>query len=104
MSWRKIRMKFPGTCTVCNGSIPANEVGLWAKGLGVKHEGCAEAKELRCAVCGKPAGCPQCEFRDGCDLESVSPLCICRGCADGGNAIREYQKSAKRKFPLLGAG
>jgi hypothetical protein len=29
MSWRKITMKFPGTCVVCNEKIDVNEVGLW---------------------------------------------------------------------------
>jgi len=46
MSWRKIPMKFPGTCIVCNEKIPVNEIGLWAKGLGVKHEKCAQINEL----------------------------------------------------------
>ena len=64
MSWRKIPMKFPGTCIVCNEKIPVNEIGLWAKGLGVKHEKCAQTNELQCIVCGAPAGCPQCEFQE----------------------------------------
>ena len=38
MSWRKITMKFDGTCIICNEKITVNEIGLWAKGLGVKHE------------------------------------------------------------------
>ncbi len=42
MSWRKISMKFDGTCIVCNEKIKVNEIGLWSKGLGVKHEKCAE--------------------------------------------------------------
>ena len=42
MSWRKIAMKFDGTCIVCKEKIQVNEIGLWAKGLGVKHEKCAE--------------------------------------------------------------
>jgi hypothetical protein len=45
MSWRKIPMKFPGTCIVCNEKIKVNEIGLWAKGLGVKHEKCAQINE-----------------------------------------------------------
>jgi len=59
MSWRTIPMKFPGTCLVCNKKIEINEVALWAKGLGVKHQGCAEVKQLKCIVCGGPAGCPK---------------------------------------------
>ena len=45
MSWKKQPMKFPGTCIVCNENIPVNEIGLWAKGLGVKHEKCIQANE-----------------------------------------------------------
>src|SRR5574337_245151 len=66
MSWRAIPMKFPGTCLVCNKKIEINEVALWAKGLGVKHQACAEVMQLKCIVCGGPAGCPDCEFSDKC--------------------------------------
>ena len=48
MSWRKITMKFEGTCMVCNEKIAVNEVGLWSKGLGVKHEKCVETEDLKC--------------------------------------------------------
>ena len=58
MSWRTITMKFDGTCIVCNKKVNANEIGLWSKGLGVKHEKCAEeANELKCVICDNPAGC-----------------------------------------------
>ena len=96
-------MKFPGTCMVCNEKIAVNEVGLWAKGIGVKHEKCAQVKELECIVCGRPAGCRQCEFQDVCDIESVSPLCVCKGCSDRKNTFVNYQNSAKKKFPMLDA-
>ena len=101
MSWRKISMKFPGTCIVCNKKIEANEIGLWAKGLGVKHEKCAEVKELQCIVCGSPAGCQQCEFQDDCDLETVSQLCICKKCGEKKDSFTFYLDSVKKKFPLL---
>lgn len=101
MSWRKITMKFTGTCIVCNKKIEANEIGLWAKGLGVKHEKCAETKELPCNICGEPAGCRQCEFQNDCDLELVSQLCICKKCESKKNPFESYQKATKRKFPLL---
>ncbi len=38
-------MKFPGTCIVCNGKIEVNEIGKWAKGLGVIHKKCEQAFE-----------------------------------------------------------
>ena len=103
MSWRRITMKFPGTCIVCQEKMSANEVGLWSKGVGVKHEKCAEVKELPCMVCGAPAGCPRCEFQDDCDLENVSPFCICKKCGDAAGTFSRYVQSAQKKFPGLGA-
>ena len=101
MSWRKISMKFPGTCIVCNEKIEPNEIGLWAKGLGVKHEKCAETKELKCMMCGKSAGCQQCEFKDECNLELVSQNCICKSCSEKKDSFSLYQNSTLKKFPLL---
>ena len=94
-------MKFPGTCIVCNGKIEVNEVGLWAKGLGVKHEKCAEVDELQCMSCGSPAGCQQCEFQDICDIPNVSEFCICKRCSESNDAFGSYQKSTKKKFPII---
>ena len=94
-------MKFTGTCIVCKKKVEINEIGLWAKGLGVKHLACAEVKELRCVVCSGPAGCPHCEFRNDCDLEKVSQLCICKKCNSTDDAFVSYQKSVAKKFPIL---
>lgn len=101
MSWRKIPMKFPGTCIVCNEKIEVNEIGLWAKGLGVKHEKCAEVNELQCIVCGGPAGCLQCEFQEICDIPNVSQFCICKNCSEQNNAFASYQKTTNKKFPII---
>ena len=101
MSWRKITMKFEGTCMVCNEKIAVNEVGLWSKGLGVKHEKCVETEDLKCIVCDGSAGCSQCEFQDDCDRSTVSQLCICKKCEELGNSYVTYQKSLKNKFSLL---
>ena len=101
MSWRKIPMKFPGTCIVCNEKLVVNEIGLWAKGLGVKHEKCAQINELKCIICGGSAGCPQCEFQEDCDIEVVSQQCICKNCSEKGDSFSLYQKSVKKNFPLL---
>jgi hypothetical protein len=100
MSWRKITMKFDGTCIVCNKKVNANEIGLWSKGLGVKHEKCAEIKELRCVICDNPAGCLQCEFHDDCDRSMVSQLCVCKKCETLDNTFTQYQISVKDKFVL----
>jgi hypothetical protein len=101
MSWRTMSMKFPGTCIVCKKKIEINEIGLWAKGIGVKHKACADVVELRCAVCGGPAGCPKCEFADYCDLTKVSQLCICKKCNDDKDVFISYQKAIAKKFPIL---
>ena len=101
MSWRKITMKFPGECIVCNEKIEANQTGLWAKGLGVKHEKCAQNQEIPCIVCGAPAGCSQCEFTDECDLERVSQICICKKCSDVQDPFTSYQNATKTKFRIL---
>ena len=101
MSWRKIPMKFPGTCIVCNEKIEINEIGLWAKGLGVKHEKCAEVNELQCIVCGGPAGCQQCEFQDICDIANVSQFCMCKNCSEQKNVFDSYQKATNKKFPII---
>jgi len=94
-------MKFPGTCIVCNEKIEVNEIGLWAKGLGVKHEKCAQINELTCIVCSGSAGCLQCEFQDICNIQKVSQLCICKKCSEEKNSFDSYQKSVKKKFLLL---
>ena len=58
-------MKFPGTCILCNEKIEINEIGLWAKGLGVKHEKCAQVKELQCIMHVEDLlVVEQCEFQD----------------------------------------
>jgi|TARA_B100000809_G_scaffold260983_1_gene308948 hypothetical protein len=101
MSWRKIPMKFPGTCIICNEKILVNEIGLWAKGLGVKHEKCAQINELHCIVCGASAGCSHCEFRENCDISNVSQLCICKKCSENTDAFSSYQTSSNKKFPIL---
>jgi len=101
MSWRKISMKFQGTCVVCNEKIEVNEIGLWSKGNGVKHEKCAKIKELKCIICSGPAGCLKCEFREDCNLDVVSELCICLKCNESTDAYSSYLKSVKKQFLLL---
>ena len=101
MSWRKIPMKFPGTCIICKEKINVNEIGLWAKDLGVKHEKCAEITELQCMICGKSAGCSQCEFQESCDIPNVSSFCLCKQCVDDTSTLTKYKKSTNKKFSIL---
>ena len=98
MSWLKITMKFDGTCIICNEKVSANEIGLWSKGIGVKHEKCAEINELRCVICDNPAGCLQCEFQNDCDRSLVSQLCICKKCENQEHTFEQYQLSVRDKF------
>ena len=91
-------MKFDGTCIVCNEKVNANEIGLWSKGIGVKHEKCAEIVELKCVICDNPAGCLQCEFQDNCDRSLVSQLCICKKCDSQQHTFEQYQVSVRDKF------
>jgi hypothetical protein len=101
MSWIKISMKFDGTCIICKEKIQMNEIGLWAKGLGVKHEKCAEINELNCIICSGSAGCSTCEFQENCDRSVVSQLCICKKCEQNDNVFAIYQQSLKKKFTIL---
>jgi len=94
-------MKFPGTCIVCKKKIEVNEIALWSKGLGVKHQACAEVVDLKCAICGGPAGCQQCEFTDDCDRNKVSQMCICKKCYEGKEVFALYQKAISNHFPTL---
>ena len=95
-------MKFPGTCIVCKKKIEVNEIALWAKGLGVKHQGCVEAQELNCTVCGGPAGCQSSEFMEDCDRTRVSQLCICKRCYEAKDSFSLYQRAILKQFPALG--
>ncbi|MDE1816950.1 MAG: hypothetical protein KGI11_10380, partial [Thaumarchaeota archaeon] len=85
----------------CKKKIEVNEVALWAKGLGVKHQACSEVVDLKCAICGGPAGCLQCEFTDDCDRNKVSQMCICKKCHEGKNVFVLYQKAISNHFPIL---
>ena len=91
-------MKFDGICIVCNKKVNANKIGLWSKGIGVKHEKCAEINELKCVICDNPAGCLQCEFQNDCDRSLVSQLCICKKCETQEHTFEQYQISIRDKF------
>ena len=118
LSWISLRIKFPGKCVECGEPLAIGEPGMWKKGAGIKHERCgaaaesgdvraggggggAAAAELRCLVCGKPAGCPACEFSDSCDTAAVSQLCMCRACLEDKDTYALYKAASSRKFPLL---
>lgn len=99
MSWVKMNMRFPGTCVECGKPVKAGEVGLWSKGLGVKHLSCVDTGGISCVICGKPAGCQTCEMFTNCDIQRVSQLCVCSNCSRVG--LPEYVKRVGKKFPML---
>lgn len=102
MSWVKLTMRFPGKCIKCKKPLKIGERGLWLKGVGVKHEQCGESDGgISCIICGKPAGCTNCEMSADCDIKNVSPLCICKSCDRKKSAIQDYFQAVKRKFPIL---
>jgi hypothetical protein len=102
MSWIKMAFKYEGKCMVCNQMIKKNEMGFWSKGIGVKHEKCAEKNEdLKCIICGGPVGCPNCEFIENCNPQAVSPLCICEKCEQLEDPFISYKKAVAEKFPVL---
>ncbi len=46
--------------------------------------------QLKCVVCNRPAGCPECEFEQDCDRMRVSQLCICEKCYLNQDALENY--------------
>ena len=95
-------MKFDGKCLVCNQKIKAKEIGLWSKGIGVKHEKCAEQSvDIKCIICDGEAGCKTCEFLENCDLQKVSQMCICKKCEGSDDLFLTYQNAIIKKFPRL---
>ncbi len=46
--------------------------------------------ELPCFVCGKSAGCGDCEYLDICDRTVVSNQCICKECFGQNDAYEHY--------------
>ena len=50
MSWERTLMKFPGDCIICKQKIRINEIGYWAKGLGVIHEKCYSKLDSRLKI------------------------------------------------------
>ena len=117
MSWIKLNMRFPSKCIECGKTIPKGHPGLWSKGMGVKHVKCTDledatlndassmsaaiANKTICSLCGKPAGCSECEFLENCNVANVSPICLCYACSQKNNVTSLYISSTAKKFPAL---
>jgi hypothetical protein len=54
--------------------------------------------ELPCFVCGRSAGCSECEFLDVCDRTEVSNQCICKGCQEHADAYGAYCEALVRRL------
>lgn len=104
MSWVRMTIKYAGRCAGCGREVEAGGPGLWKKGAGVRHEGCAEEEAVACAACGGPAGCGGCEFGDDCDLAAVSRPCMCAGCAGADGAYEAYGRAVGKRRPALAGG
>ena len=102
MSWIKMPLKYDGKCGVCNQTVKKNEMGFWYRGIGVKHEKCAEKnKDLKCVICDGLVGCTNCEFIEDCNPQNVSSLCICKKCEHLDEPFISYKKAVIEKFPVL---
>lgn len=54
--------------------------------------------ELPCFVCGKSAGCGDCEYLDICDRTIVSSKCICKECFKQTDAYERYCNAFSEKL------
>jgi len=95
------------SCRICNKSL------IWKKPYkkgdrpvekdGSIHD-CSTKKEnedLKCIICDGLVGCPNCEFIENCNPQSVSPLCICKKCEQLENPFISYKKAVVEKFPVI---
>ena len=60
-----------------------------------------ENKDLKCAICDGLVGCPNCEFIEDCNPQTVSSLCICKKCEHLDEPFISYKKAVIEKFPVL---
>lgn len=101
--WINLIVKFSSSCKTCGKRISKGELALWSKSSkAIKHAEChtrdlsdpayvsVNSKQLKCAICGSLAGCPDCEFEKYCDRTLVSQLCICKKCYNDGTALENY--------------
>jgi len=101
--WINLTVKFSSNCKTCGKKISKGELALWSRSnRAIKHVEChtkdlsnpsyvsINSKQLKCAICGSLAGCPECEFEKNCDRALVSQLCICKKCYNDEKALEKY--------------
>lgn len=111
--WIRLLVKYKGKCAECSEEIPAGEYAVWSRtSKAIKHIKCEasvpekkekipEVPELKCFVCGRPAGCAECTFEVDCDRQTVSQACICSHCMEDKQAFRNYQQAFIEKARKL---
>ena len=101
--WINLTVKFSSNCKTCGKKIAKGELALWSRSnKSIKHVEChtkdlsnpafalVNSKQLKCAICGSLAGCPECEFEKVCDRSIVSQLCICKRCYNDKMPLEKY--------------
>ena len=103
--WISLVVKYSSKCKTCNKAIFKGEYAVWSRSAqSIKHIECHSRDlesvtspdsihnmQLKCAICNRLAGCPECEFEQDCDRMKVSQLCICEKCYVDENALELYQ-------------
>lgn len=102
--WISLVVKYSSKCKTCSKAIIKGEYAVWSRSTqSIKHIACHSRDlesltspdsihnmQLKCAICNRPAGCPECEFEQDCDRMKVSQLCICEKCYLDENALEMY--------------
>ena len=92
--WISLVVKYSSECKTCGKSVAKGEYAVWSReSKAIKHMACHSSDlaslsspdsihnlQLKCSICNRPAGCPECEFEEDCDRTRVSQLCICEKC------------------------
>jgi len=102
--WISLVVKYSSNCKTCGKSVAKGEYAVWSReSKAIKHMACHSSDlaslsspesihnlQLKCTICNKPAGCPECEFEEDCDRTRVSQLCICEKCYKDSAALENY--------------
>lgn len=113
--WINLVLKFASKCKTCGNLMPKGENAMWSRSAkAVKHIECHSNDlkslsspdsihnlQLKCVICSKPAGCPECEFEEDCDRRTVSQLCICEKCFHDPKALENYYREATKLIPKI---
>lgn len=113
--WINLVLKFASKCKTCGNKMPKGEHAMWSRSAkAVKHVECHSNDlksltspdsihnlQLKCIICSKPAGCPECEFEEDCDRRTVSKFCICEKCSHDPKALENYYREVSKLIPKI---